>query len=201
MPVIHAQIVTQVKQNDPERDFVVNNVYHQTDNVLLGTDYQNHANELRDLFYGVDGSGFNLYIPRGGTVKVYDHDEPKPRLPKAIATYTPSSWGTPTLAPRDVALCLSYYATNPSIKTQRGRIYIGPWNMSQVGERVDPGDMSMLLSLGSGLFNIGGANVHHVVYSTKLNEIYPLHHYWCNDTWDTMRSRDIRESTRQTATH
>jgi hypothetical protein len=201
VPVIESQVVTQVKQNDPERDFVVNTVWHQSDNILLGTDYQNHANEIRDLFYGVDGSGFNLYIPRGGLVKVYDHDDPKPRLPKATATYTPTSWGTPTLAPRDVALCLSYYATNPSIKTQRGRIYIGPWNMSQVGERVPSDVLDMMMALANGLFNIGGANVHHIVYSRKLNEIYDLHHYWCNDTWDTMRSRDIREVTRRTATH
>jgi hypothetical protein len=202
MSILHSQIITQVKQADPSRDYVVSNVWHNVEDTAIwdpSTDYQNHANEIRDLFSGQasgSGSSFTLYVPRGITVKVYEWTDPKPRLPRAIATYTPTSWGTPSLAPREVACCLSFYATNPSIKTQRGRIYIGPWNMSQLAEFVPTAELNMVLDLGHGLFDIGGENVKHVVHSRKLGSDATVQHYWVNDLWDTMRSRETREGNR-----
>lgn len=198
MPIVHAQVVQQVKQTDAERDSCVNNVFHAIADGGFNpsVDYENHANEMRDLFSGQasgSGSSFTLYIPRGITVKVYDLADAKPRVPRAVATYVPSSWGTPTLAPREVACCLSFYGTNPGIPSQRGRIYVGPWNMIQVAETVPQADQDMLLNLGQGLFDIGGENVRHVVHSPSKGTDTTVQHYWVNDRWDTMRSRETAE--------
>lgn len=203
MPIVHSQIVRTVKQGDPAKDFCVNNVYHDiaSGGFDPSTDWQNHANEIRDLFAGLaspSGSSFQLYSNSGLLVKVYDNDEAKPRLPKAQATYTPTNWANYAMGPRDVQCCLSFYHANPSVKRERGRIYIGPWPATRLAEHVDPLDLNMLLDLGHGLFDIGGENVSHVVYSPTGHSTSVVQHYWCNNQWDTIRSRDVKETNRVT---
>lgn len=201
MPTVHAQITRTVLQADPPHDWVVNDVYHTIDagGFNPSTDYQNHANEIRDLFSGHavgSGSTFNQYSFSGLLVKVYDLADAKPRQPRAQATYTPTSWGSAP-GPRQVALCLSYWGVNPQVRSDRGRIYIGP-QPQNVPERPATALQVMLVDLGHGLFDIGGENVAHVVHSTKHGTDTVVSHYWCNDVWDTIRGRLQRESARQT---
>ena len=97
MALIRAQIVQTVRQGDPPRDYCVNDVYHEVDNTIIwgGPDYQNHANELRELFAGLaagSGSTFQLFANRGLLVKVYNMADPKPRIIRAQATHTPTTW-------------------------------------------------------------------------------------------------------------
>jgi len=56
----------------------------------------------------------------------------------------------------------------------------------------------MLLDLGHGLFDIGGENVAHVVWSPTRRTTSVVQHYWVNDQWDTTRSRDVKETNRIT---
>lgn len=201
MTVVHSQIIRTVKRGDPAKDFCVNNVYH-TIGTLGGpsVDYQNHANEIRDLFAGLKsgpGSSFQLYGNSDLLVKVYDNDEVPPRLPKAQASFATPLPISYQLGPRDVQCCLSFYHANPSIKSERGRIYIGPWPNTRLGEHVASGDLDMLVDLGHGLFDIGGEDVAHVVWSPTKRTTYVVQHYWCNDQWDTIRSRDVKETTRK----
>jgi hypothetical protein len=198
MALIRAQIVQTVRQADPGRDYCVNDVYHTVDNTIIwgGPDYQNHANELRDLFAGgntTSGKTFQLYASRGLTVKVYDMADEKPRQPRAVATHTPTVWETAALAPRQIAVCLSYYGTNPGIPSGRGRIYIGPFLAASMAETVGQNIQDELCDLGHGLFDIGGENVAHVVHSpTKVTNTV-VQNYWVNDLWDNMSSREERE--------
>jgi len=199
--LVRAQIVQQVRQADLGREFVVNDVYHEIADGIVwgGVDFQNHANELRDLFAGLasgSGSTFLLYANRGLTVKVYNMGDAKPRMPKAIATHTPTTWESAGLAPREVACCVSYYGINPGIKTGRGRIYVGPFLLSALAETVTASTATELLDLGHGLFDIGGQNVKHVVHSQKLGTNTTVQNYWVNNLWDTMRSREQREGQR-----
>jgi hypothetical protein len=200
VPTVHAQITRQATAADPARDYSVNNVYHTIDDTGFNpsVDYQNHANELKDLFSGHasgSGSSFVLYNTGMLTVKVYDLADPKPRLPKATAIYTPATWATSPIGPRQVALVLSYWGVNPDVKTDRGRIYIGPL-VSSAAEFPSTTVMNMLLDLGHGLFDIGGENVAHVVHSHKLNSNTVVSHYWVNDVWDTQRRRLQHEKSR-----
>jgi len=203
MPVAHSQIIRTVKRGDPAKDFCVNNVYHT---IAAGgfnpaTDWQNHANEIRDLFAGLAspaGASFQLYSNSDLLVKVYDNDEVPPRLPKAQSTFVTSLPLSYQLGPRDVQCCLSFYHANPSVKTERGRIYIGPWPSGRLGEHVGSSDLNMLLDLGHGLFDIGGENVAHVVWSPTRRTTSVVQHYWVNDQWDTTRSRDVKETNRIT---
>ncbi len=201
MTLVRAQVVQQVRQADPTRDNCVNDVYHTVDNTIVwgGPDFQNHANEIRDLFAGLatgSGSTFVMYGGRGLTVKVYDMADAKPRVPRAIATHTPTTWQTAQLGPRQMACCLSYYGNNPGIPSQRGRIYIGPFLQSDMFETVEAGYRANLLDLGHGLFDIGGENVAHVVHSPTKNTDTVVQNYWVNDLWDNMSSREEREQAR-----
>jgi hypothetical protein len=202
MAIVHAQVVRTVKLGDTPKDYCVNNVYHTIGGSFPDPtiDYQNHANEIRDAFAGLasPGGSFQLYSNSGILVKVYAQEEPRPRLPKAQATYTPTNWASYAMGPRDVQCCLSFYHSNPSVKSERGRIYIGPWPAARLSEHVDPLDLNMLLDLGNALFNIGGENVAHVVYSPTHNKTSVVQHYWCNNQWDTIRSRDVKETNRVT---
>lgn len=201
MPLLRSQIVQTVVQSDPGRDHCVNVVYHEVDDGFFdpGVGYTNHANEIRDLFAGLNptsGATFQLYANRGLAVKVYDVADAKPRVPRATATHTPATWESAELAPRELACCLSFYGANPGIKTQRGRIYVGPFLVGAMAETVSLTIREYIVDLGHGLFDIGGENVRHVVHSpTKLTNTV-VANYWANDLWDHMSSREERELAR-----
>jgi hypothetical protein len=201
MTLVRSQIVQTVRPGDASREYVVNDVFHTVDNSIVwgGPDYQNHADEILRLFAGqntTSGATFLLYSNRALTVKVYDMADTKPRVPRAISSFSPSSPEEAALAPRDLACCLSYYAHNPGIKSERGRIYIGPWLQSEIFETVGASPRAMLTDLGHGLFDIGGENVAHVVHSPKKLTDTVVVNYWCNDVWDHMSSRRQREQAR-----
>lgn len=201
MTLIRSQIVQTVRQGDVARDYCVNDVYHLVGTGIIfgGADFQNHANQILTLFRGANtGSGttFQLYATRGLLVKVYDMGDPTPRVPKATASHTPTTWQTAGLAPREIACCLSYYGTNPGIPSQRGRIYIGPFLATDMAETVGGTIQSQLVDLGHGLFDIGGENVKHVVHSPTKKTDTTVVNYWCNDLWDVIRKREQKEQNR-----
>src|SRR5215471_9033157 len=113
MPLARTQIVRQLRQADPPRDWTVNTVYHTIGTAPLDpVGWGNHADEIMTLFRGLNsgsGSTFQLYAQNGLTVKTYDMADPTPRVPKAIRTYVPPSWPSQALAPRQLAACLSFY--------------------------------------------------------------------------------------------
>lgn len=199
MPLLRSQIIRQALQNDVPKDWTVNTVYHRNDSAggLLPVDYQNHANQLRDLFAGkntTSGSTFVDYATGLVTVKVYDMTDTEPRPVRATANnLTGLSYAT-TLGPRLLACCLSFYGTR-NLPRQRGRIYVGPYTPS-ASERPSSNQINRALDLGHGLFDIGGANVTHVVWSQTGQAQHDVTDYWVNDVWDVHRSRNPKESTR-----
>lgn len=210
---MHAQVVTQLLQTDAPADFVVNNIYIRDDTVgpLLPVDWQNTANQVRDAFYKkpavTHGLPFTLYNGSGGTVKLYDAQvkgtRSQPIPPQATASYVPTTWlASNTLGPRQVALCLSYYAQN-NYPRRRGRIYIcaAPLQANST-ERPTASRMNELIGLADSLHNIGGANQHHVVWSHADNAANTITNYWVNNTWDTQRSRvNWQETSRVTQSY
>ena len=152
------------------------------------------------MLFRSSGKTFQIYANRNLTVKVYDMADAKPRVPRALATHVPATPETGTLMPREIASCLSFYAHNPGIPSQRGRIYIGPFLIEQTEETVPLALREQIVDLGHGLFDIGGQNVAHVVHSpTKVTDTV-VANYWCNDLWDHMSSREEREMARTTLT-
>lgn len=195
--------VTHRASDDIPADYCTNTVYHEVASGIVwgGPDFQNHANEVRDCFSGVavENPTFGVYSDRYIEVRCYDMADAKPRPIKATSNYVP---GTPADAadfgPSQVALVLAFYADR-NIKSHRGHIYIGPWRASQTSLYApSSSDMAELLSLGHSLFDVGGENVKHVVWSTKLQTSMTLQHYWVDNRWDTQRRRLPKASSRVT---
>jgi hypothetical protein len=193
MTTIRSEIVTFFPTDAPA-DYCTNTVWHDSGTNVFdpATDFQNHANELRDLFTGqdTDHPEFNQYHGRHVTVKCYDWADPKPRPVRGMATYVPSSPDSAGLiGPRQVAVVLSYYGTR-NLVHQRGHIYIGPLYTSEMGPNPDNGQLIQpIIALGHGLFDIGGENVAHVVHSEKLDTNTVVQNYWVDNRWDTQRRR------------
>jgi hypothetical protein len=137
--------------------------------------------------------------------KAYDVDA-VPNYPRATRVV---NVGTPwqTSHPREIALVLSYSGTNAGNKNERGRIYLAPQLTSTGGTLgLRPTQAVLDWALGwyttgnASLPDLGGVDWKFGVWSRNLKDFTQTQKAWCNDDWDVVRSRGLRESTRVTAT-
>lgn len=134
------------------------------------------------------------------TIKVYDALKAKPNPP--LATVIHAGGGTPTTSgfPRDVALCLSFYAGVNSPR-RRGRLYF-PKNFITGGlglrptatQRDDVGGMAALFTTGM------PTSVKWAVFSRRDQQTFPVTNWFVDDEWDTQRKRGLRPSARTVGT-
>lgn len=132
------------------------------------------------------------------TIKVYDAQKAPPNYPLATASQS----GTPpnSSAPRELALCLSYYSTwnRPRL---RGRLYIPQLFIGGTpGARPTTQQMTAALDWRTPLTNGLPSGHNWVIYSRVENESYGVTDVWVDDEWDVVRSRGRKHTTRQTAT-
>lgn len=187
---LRAQIVGQPKTSDPGRDYVTNVLSYSAPTT-------SPAAVATALLASFTNSGAGPYFNWANVwVKVYDRAAPLHSPP--IATQQYSGLGSPTLAPRQIAVCLSFYS-GLNIRGQRGRIYVGPWSLSQVAEFVPTATLTLLQTLAGNLKHPGGADVIHQIVHKKTATWSNVSNYFINNRWDTMRSRLPKETTRVTA--
>lgn len=193
MPTLYTLVTTNVISDVPA-DYDTNTVWHNIQDSIWdpSTGYQNHANEIRDLFSGQDATHnlFQEYAGRTMKVTVYDIADPLPRPERAVAMYTPSApIHQNDLGPRQVALVLAFYGTR-NLPSQRGHIYIGPYTGDKTSTVIpDAPTIAAAIDLGHGLFDIGGEDVAHIVRSRKLENNTVVQNYWVQNKWDTQRRR------------
>jgi hypothetical protein len=147
-----------------------------------------------------------------GVVKLYNMAEPEPgRLPYHVTpfTFTPVN----SHFPAEVALCLSFRASpevgaNP--RRRRGRIFLGPMAANsadilshdlrpKAATRGTIGAAALVMGLG-----VSGA-ARHAIYSPTTDvtasledSFHDVEDYWIDDSFDTVRSRGARPTTRDT---
>ncbi len=207
MAKLRAQIISS-RPGDLPRDFIVNTVHFNIggvfDFILDGPDPQGIANDVNALF-----ANTRQFVPADYSVqtKVYDCEQAQPREIKATSPLTIYAQRAGVSMPREVALCLSFRGAR-NLPRQRGRIFIGPWSTSVAGIRPPAGAMANLEALADGLAGIGGVDVDWVVRSTfpKLagdqgGTMVSIKESWTDDEWDTIRSRGLRPTTRNTHAH
>ena len=175
MPTVFS-LVTTFLSTDKLEDYCTNTVWHTIGENIFdpSTDYQNHANEIRDLFAGNDSAhpqGGRFYHGRHIRVIVYDLADAKPRPERAVALYSPATEDSFTIyGPHQVACVLSFYGTR-NLPRQRGRIYVGPVSRADQAVTVQSDFTGAILELGHGLFDIGGENVAHVVHRDRKSVV------------------------------
>lgn len=143
----------------------------------------------------------------GARCKVYDMSDPEPRVPILNESMGWSTQPTGTGLPEEVALCLSYRGrlesgTNPA--RRRGRIYLGPWNVSAITETTVTGNYSRPLgNLINGIANAGKALANEntlgaqwSVYSKRNEDLVEIEAGWVDNSWDTQRRRGARSTDR-----
>lgn len=200
-PNARVEVTTQVRSADVPKDLIVNTMHFQsgTSSPLI-SDYQELADKVKSVW--TTASGFGGLYPwtrcahRGVTVNVYDLTDPKPRPERGHSSYTPLSWETTALGPREVALCLSFYSDR-NLKSQRGRIYLGPFLNSEMTEVPGDGVTGTLIDLAKGIDTMTTvANWRLEVYSPTHLQHHVVTNYWVNNVWDEVNGRDTKETIR-----
>jgi hypothetical protein len=131
------------------------------------------------------------------TIKLYDAKKAPPSYP--LATHVEGTGSIPLSSPGEVALCLSYYAAfnRPQF---RGRLYI-PFTMIGGTLAKRPSGAQMTSCAGwSTLWKSLPSPWVGAVYSKKAGSAAQITNYWVDDEWDTVRSRGLRPTTRQSYT-
>lgn len=197
MAKIRVQVISR-RSTDLAIDHIVNTVYFDDFNIdpTSGTDYQNFATSVRDVFRARPGYAVGFLVE----TKVYDMGDSEPRPVRATAPPLGPTGGLVTdSGPREVALCLSYYSDR-NVPRQRGRLFIGPWGAGQQALRPTAAIIAGLVTLAGGLANVGGADVDWQLYSPTTNSYLKISNGWVDDEWDTVRSRGLRATSRSTFT-
>lgn len=193
MPLYRVQLAVE-RGADLAIDNAVNTFYLQ--DIGPTTDPGNLAQDAANLWAN---SGSWPAQTTGVRAKIYDMADPEPRVPLATRwaeTLSVAQEG----GPREVALCLSFYATN-NVPRRRGRLYIGPFDKTLcANERPTTALMNRLGTMAGGLANLGGVDVDWMQYSPTLNLANKVTNWWVDNEWDTVRSRGLRGTTRNSGT-
>jgi hypothetical protein len=175
------------------RDSVVN-VLHFATGALDPGGYDELTQELAAAFHDM-----GIFSSQGHKVKAYDLADAKPRPVKSETLIAPTGPMSAT-GNRDVALCLSFYATR-NLPRQRGRLYLGPFSQTDCGQHRPPGALiTTLATMPAKFAAAGGASVEWAVYSEADNTARPVTNWYIDDEWDTQRRRGTKPSARTTGT-
>jgi hypothetical protein len=167
--------------SSPAADAIDNTLYFNVSGSVDQPDYTSLVNDLMTIWAARQWS-----IGRFIDIRAYNMDDATPRPIKARATQQVT--GTAPSSPRQVALCLSYYADR-NLPRQRGRIYLGPW--ATPGTSASAAQLGQVIGLAPALAGLGGLNVDWSIYSPTRQAHDAIKHAWVDDSWDIVRSRKM----------
>lgn len=200
----------------PEDD-MVNTFHFQFAGTIYGSHpafLENAVMGFYNLDPGTTGDAVLTYMGTSGmaaprhAVKVYNMGDPAPRIPVLSTTSTSGTANATQQLPQEVAACLSFKAVDlaGSIPSRRrGRVYIGPLNVSAIqpvaglhGSEVNFVLQQSIVESALDLANACIANTTPwCVFSpttkaaggTEAEYLLPVKTVWCDDAFDTVRSR------------
>jgi len=185
MAYYRVQIGFQLDSTLP-KDVVTLNPHYQGDNP------QALADALKNNLLAAPGIGPTWPFK----IKVYDAQKPAPSYP--LYETTNGTGSKDTNVPRELALCISYYSgfNRPRF---RGRLYLpGGFLTAGPGLRPTPATITAALDMAA-VFYQGLPAAHNWVVWSKLDGTgRTVTDIWVDDEWDTIRSRGLRGTTRQT---
>lgn len=137
------------------------------------------------------------------TTKIYATSGPPPHHPLANKTKNPAGAPIVSSAPREIALCLSYYSLFNS-PGDRGRLYIPlAWITKATGGGVPlsmrpaGSHQSSVMLLVTDMFkSLTTAGAQWGFWSTSDNAFKAVTNYYVDDEWDTVRKRGLRPTGR-----
>lgn len=197
MPVtVRAQCIFQSDTALPRDAITINPCFRFNGAAFDGDDF---CADLIDAFQG----WITHYSTRPIAVRTYDVNGTKPIYPNGEAVENAA--GTPPAmgSPRDLAVCLSFYAEQ-NIPRRRGRLYIPyGWTSttsSGIDTKVSSTTRAKVGELATIFANAGGVDVDWVVVSKANNDYHKVTNWFVDDEWDTVRKRGLRSTARTTGT-
>jgi hypothetical protein len=190
MAKLRVQIITR-RAGDLPIDHIVNTLFLDVFGLQGDPDYQKIADDARNLFVGRVSLGGGY----GVECKVYDMADVLPRPIRATAAWVAHADTTSAMMPREVALCLSFYAGR-NIPRYRGRLFIGPFQAQYAGGERPQVVRNHNATLAAGIAALGGSNVDWQLYSPTRVAYSKVTNWWVDDEWDTIRSRGLRATSR-----
>jgi len=179
----------------------ISNTFHlqHTLGSLADTDLKSMCDDIVTMYTARYGISSNEIV-----CKAYDTDA-KPNYPRATSVVNAGEvWLCPH--PREVALCLSFAGSNRGNKSERGRVYLMPSIAAGAAGGIDfvrPSVTAMTWAMkfytepNASFPDLGGVDWQFGVWSPTYKKFTQTKQAWCNDEWDTVRRRGLRETTRQ----
>lgn len=177
----------------------VSNTIHLEHSIgsLLNTDLESMCSDIIGVYQKRYGRA-----DREIKCSAYDTDA-VPNYPRASVTVNTGLFWTAGM-PREVALCLSYHGGQAGNKNERGRIFLAPYlagTFASAGPRPTTIQMTWALDWyqhSNECFpDLGGVDWKFGVWSRNLKKFKQSQYAWVDDEWDTVRSRGLRATTRQ----
>lgn len=181
------------------------NTFHFDDSGGTG-DPADIAANLATFYNQIRGLYSSDVAQNDHVLKVYDLDDPQPRVPVVEDTFDFSTAPTGSPLPHQVSICASFQGTRISGVAQasrRGRVYIGPLSTSMVttGGRVLTGAITDLNTAMENLQSDSIAdNLPWGVWSRVLGELATVNNGWVDNSFDIQRRRQRQPVTRTTWT-
>jgi hypothetical protein len=175
------------------RDAIVINPHFQTVGPLI--DEQALCDDMATAISEIVGSTHQVQV------KMYEVPKPDPNPPVAEKLLN-ANQSAPATVPRELALCLSYYA-GTNVKRRRGRLYMPAcWGLSSsdLGVRPTSGSMTLVGNRAQRFEDLGGVDVDWVVFSPTNASAHAVTDWWVDNEWDVVRSRGLRADARVVGT-
>jgi hypothetical protein len=140
------------------------------------------------------------HVTRGAlnwfTIKAYDVRTPPPSYPVAETDNVVAAPATND--PRETALCLSFYSEH-NRPSQRGRLYIPKCMIpGQTGVRPTTAQQQTVMDFAHDVLVLEPGVGQWAIWSPTHKSEHVVTNYWCDDEWDTMRSRGLKATSRLT---
>jgi hypothetical protein len=186
MAIYRAQVAWSIDSAFPRDQMIINPHFRDAG---VGSDPGILANDLADAINTWDTTPTKLQV------RIYDAEEAAPAFPKAVATRNESVIASSNW-PREVAVCLSYYA-GQNVPRRRGRLYV-PVGVCGSANTLRPSSalMQKVGDLATIFADLGGTDVDWIIWSRASLTARSATNWWVDDEWDTMRSRGMRSTTR-----
>lgn len=194
----------------------VTNVFHFESDEIFGFD--EFADEISvvtrlSTFYQAWETYTSTVLDGTGSVKIYNWDDPKPRIPYMDVPifFTPGSGGMPS----EVASCMSFAGvpqSGMSMARRRGRVFLGPLGSNAAeyvaGTLADftpaAAFRTTVVAAGSTMARGSAGTYRLAVYSptteaaggTKDAAWTDVARIWMDNAFDTIRSRGFKPTTR-----
>lgn len=203
VPIIRAQVSIPAVSTVSE-DTVTNTWHFTTTDTDEGT-LSAVKTALSTFYEALDTYKSDLQLWTGARVKIFNMEDPPERVPIDDVGLTLTSAPSGGSLPHECACVLSFngeYVSGASQARRRGRVYLGPLNVSVIGDNsmftstfynVVVGAAGALLTASN-----AASDWAWIVYSPTAEQGYPVVGGWVDNAVDIQRRRGFRASVRTT---